>query len=148
MELSQINRMYQRGFDALAKELTAFSSDHLLWETVPGINNSAGNLILHITGGVRFFIGTTIGKTDYVRNREAEFQTKGLSKEELLSHIDAARVCLNDVTSKISEKDLDAEFAFDFAGKDNGWFYINYFYGHLQYHLGQISYLRRILDQS
>ena len=70
--------MILRELRALDREIAAYPDDDSIWLTPPGISNSTGTLVLHLTGNLRHFIGTVFGKTGYVRNREAEFATKNL----------------------------------------------------------------------
>jgi Protein of unknown function (DUF1572) len=43
------------------------------WHNPYGYGNSAGHLILHITGNLNYYIGARVGETGYVRNRDREF---------------------------------------------------------------------------
>ncbi len=145
MESNQILLLYNLALNSLKKEMDAFTNDGKIWETTTGVGNSAGNLCLHLTGNVNHFIGATLGNTGFVRNREAEFNTKGLEKAALLKQIDEAMVMLGNVIPAISQEKLKEEYPFDFAGKENTEYYLLFFIAHFHYHLGQINYLRRIL---
>jgi uncharacterized damage-inducible protein DinB len=63
--------------------LEALSDEQLWWRPNPGAN-SVGNLVLHLVGSTRHFLGRGVGGTDYVRDRPSEFAESGLrSREEL-----------------------------------------------------------------
>ena len=62
-----------RELDGMAREIQAFPDDESVWQTAPGVTNAAGNLALHLAGNVQHFIGALLGRTGYVRDREAEF---------------------------------------------------------------------------
>jgi uncharacterized damage-inducible protein DinB len=63
--------------------LETLSDEQLWWRPNPGAN-SVGNLVLHLAGSTRHFLGRGVGGGDYVRDRAAEFSTSGLrSREEL-----------------------------------------------------------------
>ena len=47
--------------------------DQQLWQKPVDPGNSAGHLILHLTGNLNHFIGAQLGHTGYVRDREREF---------------------------------------------------------------------------
>jgi hypothetical protein len=96
-------------------------------------------------GNLNHFIGATLGNTGYVRNRDAEFATKGLSKEELLRMLGDTQQMLQSVLAALSAEDLEKEFPYEFFGKHTTAWYMNQFLLHLQYHLGQINYHRRIV---
>ncbi len=102
-------------------------------------------MCLHILGNLNNYVGAILGKTGYVRNRSAEFSEK-TTKEHLLK-------CLDETTEMVKEtiSNVDAD-VFDQIYSENVFGYemkIDYFLihlvGHLNYHLGQINYHRRIL---
>jgi uncharacterized damage-inducible protein DinB len=148
MKSNSMISMYKRAFGSLRKEIEAYPDDSSLWQVSHGVNNSAGNLCLHLEGSLNHFIGNILGKTGYVRNRDAEFTIKGLSKSELLNRIQDTEQMIEKVLTQLTDNEWQAEFPVDFAGKENAEFYIIYFCGHIQYHMGQINYLRRILTHS
>ena len=44
-----------------------------LWQTMPGLTNTAGNLALHVAGNLQHYVGTELGNTAYKRDRNLEF---------------------------------------------------------------------------
>ena len=79
--------IYDRDLSKLRDEINQFSNEEDLWKTSDGITNSAGNLCQHLTGNLQHFFGATLGGTGYVRNRDAEFETTGTTRADLLSEI-------------------------------------------------------------
>lgn len=148
MKIANANLLFQRALDSMIKELDQFTDDASLWKTVPGVNNSCGNLMLHLIGNINAFIGATLLGTDYKRNRDAEFQTKDLSRDEIKKLLNDTKVMLENNFTKLTEADMEKPYPFDFAGKENTEFYVTMFIGHCQYHLGQINYLRRVMAHS
>ncbi len=70
--------------------LEALNDGQIWWRANEG-SNTIGNLVLHISGATRWFIGHGVGETGYVRNRETEFSEPGpIPKEALLAHLDFA----------------------------------------------------------
>lgn len=126
-------------------ELENYADENKIWATSGEIKNSGGNLCLHIIGNLNHFIGATLGKTGYVRDREAEFNLRGVSRSGLLEQLGDTTVMMEQVMNNLSAAELEATFPFDFAGKGSTLQYLLYFYGHLQYHLGQINYHRRMI---
>lgn len=137
-----------RDLHALEREIEAYPDDDLLWLTPPGISNSAGNLALHLTGNLRHFVGATLGKSGYVRNRDAEFATRGMSRADLVSEIRAAIMDVERALSELDDSRIDATFPIPIGPEQKkvrtgDW--LVHLAGHLTYHLGQIDYHRRLL---
>ena len=57
--------LLRRDLRCFIREIETFPDDATLWQTVPGIRNSAGNLALHVAGNLRHFVGTVLGGTGY-----------------------------------------------------------------------------------
>jgi hypothetical protein len=76
-------QLFERDLQKLKAEIVQYSQEENIWAIVPEINNSAGNLVLHLVGNLNTYIGAEIGKTGYIRNRPLEFSQKGLSKKNL-----------------------------------------------------------------
>ncbi|MDP1725402.1 MAG: DUF1572 family protein [Bacteroidota bacterium] len=144
MTKSEITDIYQRNIKRLHAEINSYNSDAALWEERGAISNSGGNLILHLIGNLNHFIGATLGKTAYVRNREAEFNTKDLSKQHLIELLEEANKQVNHTMNSLPEFEMQDEYPYDFAGKHSTEYYLVFFIAHFEYHLGQINYHRRI----
>ncbi len=85
-----IGMVMTRELKALRREVESYPSDAELWESVPGITNPGGNLILHLAGNIQYFLGAVLGGTDYKRYRDAEFGSRDVPREDLLREIDGA----------------------------------------------------------
>jgi uncharacterized damage-inducible protein DinB len=60
-----------------------------VWQRPNDKSNSVGNLVLHLCGSTRHFLGRAVGGSDYQRDRPAEFAEKGpLPKAELLRRLE------------------------------------------------------------
>ncbi len=138
--------IFQRDLQKLQDELNAFKNEANIWNVAPGVTNSAGNLTLHLMGNINHFIGATLGNTGYVRQRDLEFSTNDVSREQLLADLTATALMAGNVLSGLTDAQLEAEFPFELFGKHATAYYLMHFYGHLSYHLGQINYLRRMLE--
>lgn len=144
--VSSIKKCLTRDLETLRRELRAYTNESDVWALTPGITNSAGNLTLHLTGNLSYFIGAVIGENGYVRNREAEFASTGLSRRNLEARIDVAIHSVEDGLSKINDLDLEKPYPI-MLGEIQltiGQFMIQ-LVTHLGYHLGQIDYHRRII---
>lgn len=144
MRPTGLRSLYHRDLHALWNEIEAFD-EAALWHAPKGIANSAGNLCLHICGNLRHYIGSLMGGDDYKRDRAKEFSAKGLAKEELLVQIDETVIAVDRVLGELQDDACNAPFPGELPvpAEDTCQFLLH-LYGHLNYHLGQINYLRRM----
>ena len=144
--LNSFTELFTRDLIKLKEEVNAYDDESKLWVTAKGINNSAGNLCLHLTGNLRHFLGATLGNTGYVRDRDAEFNQKDVPREELVKGIDEAIEVVKATLAALNEQDLAKPYPIDFFKKEGSMaFYLHHFSTHLNYHLGQINYHRRLV---
>ena len=87
----ELAALFRRDIARLVQEVQAFPDEASLWETRPGVSNSAGNLALHLEGNLRDFIGRQLGGVEYTRQRELEFSSKGVQREELARRLEAVQ---------------------------------------------------------
>ena len=140
-----IGTMMLREMVTLRKEIEAYPSDQSLWKVVPGISNSGGTLALHLAGNLQHFIGAVLGGSGYIRNREAEFSVRGLSRGEVMNLVDQATASLTHTFRSLTDEVLGRQYP-ERVGKvrlTTGDFLVH-LEGHLAYHLGQIDYHRRM----
>jgi hypothetical protein len=142
--LADLKQLYLREIATLARELDLYPDEASIWKELPGWPNSAGSLFLHLAGSLQHFFGATLGKTGYVRNREAEFTRRDVSKGELREELSRAREAVLAAFKHITEDDLGQVFPVKFADKTfSTRLTLLQFLSHLAYHLGQIDYHRR-----
>lgn len=141
--------LYHRDITRLRQEIDAYATEDALWLATEGISNPAGNLCLHLIGNLRTFIGLGLGGYPYVRDRPAEFASRNIPKAELLAALDELLPIITDSVGKLSEEDLKKPYPDNPLGYEMsvGYFLIH-LNGHLNYHLGQIDYHRRILTHN
>ncbi|MBM3767862.1 MAG: DinB family protein [Acidobacteria bacterium] len=141
-----MKRLYERDLTRLIQEIEAFPSDEALWEIRGGVTNAAGNLVLHLEGNLREFIGRQLGGVPYQREREKEFSTRGLSRAELAARIAGVREIVPGVIERLSADELAQVYPQNVLGVDlTTHQFVVHLYGHLNWHLGQIDYLRRVM---
>ncbi|HEY0159353.1 MAG TPA: DinB family protein [Thermoanaerobaculia bacterium] len=64
-------------------------TDEQVWTRPNESSNSIGNLLLHLTGSLNYYLNRNLGALDYTRDREAEFaERRNLPKAELLALFD------------------------------------------------------------
>jgi len=147
MVTTALVELFNRDLDALKKEINSYSSESTLWVTTSDIKNSPGNLCLHICGNLQHFIGAVLGNTGYVRNRDAEFNKKNVPKNELLNSMENTKEVVVNVLESLSEDQLAKDYPIEvFKKKMTTSFFLIHLHSHLNYHLGQINYHRRLLD--
>jgi uncharacterized damage-inducible protein DinB len=144
-----IAELIERDLDRLSTEIESYKSEEVIWQVQAGITNSAGNLALHLCGNLQHFIGAVIGKSGYVRDREFEFNGKHVPKAEMLDSIKATKAIVKQTLHGITESTLNGPYPVKvFGDKEmSTLFFLMHLQGHLNYHLGQINYHRRLLDQ-
>jgi hypothetical protein len=138
-----------RELASYSRELDLFQDESLIWATVPGIANSAGNLALHVAGNLQHYVGATLGDTGYVRDRDFEFSARGLSRETLHAELSTASRVVTAVLGNFPESRLQETYPdiLDGIRLPTGLFF-QQLSSHLAFHLGQVGYLRRVLTQS
>ncbi|AYB29964.1 DUF1572 domain-containing protein [Chryseolinea soli] len=138
---------YERDLRKLIEEIKLFKSDDNLWKTHGSIKNSSGNLALHIIGGSNYLFGTILAQTGYVRDRDQEFIRKGVPREDLVAQLEELIPLINKTMNGLTPEQLEAEYplVFDGAKRSKSYLFVQLL-THLNYHLGQVNYLRRMLE--
>ena len=140
--------LFSRDTLRLIEEMKSYKNESNIWVKEPNISNTAGNLCLHLAGNLNHFIGAILGNTGYVRNREAEFATKHVPFNDLINLIEKTRITVNNTLTSLDEKDFTNDFPVKFPDQTRTTdFVLIHLAGHLNYHLGQINYHRRLLDK-
>lgn len=140
---AELIALFTRDLTRLTQQIAEFPTDEALWQTLPGVTNSAGNLALHLEGNLREYVGRQIGGISYTRQRPLEFSTKGFTRAELAARIENVR---DTVIPALATADMEAVFPENVLGEPLSVRHFTlHLYGHLNYHLGQINYLRRIV---
>jgi uncharacterized damage-inducible protein DinB len=145
--LSSIQTIMIRDLNKLQQEIELYQGQDLVWTIQGEIKNSAGNLCLHLCGNLQHYIGGVLGKSGYVRNRDAEFSTKSLAANKLVDQIQAAKKAISDTLPHLNDSDLDKEYPERvFADPMTTRHFLIHLTAHLGYHLGQVNYHRRLVN--
>lgn len=138
--------LFVRELRSFERELEMFPDDELVWKTMPGVTNSAGNLTAHVCGNLQHFVGRVLGQTTYVRNRDLEFSRSSGSRAELVGEIRATIAVVEKVLSTVDEATLARDYPEAVGGVTvSTRLFLLHLEAHLAHHLGQAGYLRRIL---
>lgn len=148
MLLNTLKALFARDLNRLKKEIGKYQDEKKLWYIEEEISNSGGNLCLHLIGNLNTYIGAELGKSGYIRNREAEFSLKGVSQAALIEKIEETKIVIIQTLDNIAEDQLQAEYPeLVFEEKTSTEYLLVHLTTHLTYHLGQINYHRRLLDK-
>jgi uncharacterized damage-inducible protein DinB len=140
-------QLFQRDLEKLKTEISSFKNEKNIWEISGDIKNSAGNLCLHLCGNLQHFISAVLGNSGYVRNRDAEFSGKNVPIRELVAEIELTKIVVEKTLKELKEEELSKTFPINVLGYEmTTEFFLIHLAGHLNYHLGQINYHRRLLD--
>ncbi|MDQ0592295.1 putative damage-inducible protein DinB [Chryseobacterium ginsenosidimutans] len=147
MLIQSLQSLFTRDLNKLKTEIESYKKDDSIWKIDKNISNSAGNLCLHLIGNINHFVGAILGNSGYVRNRELEFSLKDIPRTELIKQIESTIEVVNSTLDKLPAEDLEKEYPIEPLGyKMTTEYFLIHLIGHLEYHLGQINYHRRLLD--
>lgn len=122
-------------------------SEEQLWWRPNEQANSVGNLVLHVSGSMRFYLSRGVGGIDYTRNRPAEFSERGpISRAQLLETFNETIAQAERVFAALDDRRLVASTdepdyvptVFDSI------FNISI---HLATHAGQVIYITKLLKE-
>ena len=146
MIIDSLQKIFKRDLEKLKLEISLYQDEKNLWIIDKNIANSAGNLCLHLVGNLNTYIGTEIGKTGYIRHRDLEFSQKDIPQHQLIKMVEDTIIVVEEGLNKLNEDDLEKEYALlVFKEKTSTGFFLIHLAVHLDYHLGQINYHRRLL---
>lgn len=143
--MTQLAAVFEKDLKKLKEEILQYDSDDLLFKTAEGISNSGGNLAMHLCGNLRHFIGAILGNSGYIRNREEEFAGR-VSSQKIVEDIEETIGVVKNTLAKLSEEDFSKTYPLQVFGEEmSTGYFIYHLLGHLNYHLGQVNYHRRLI---
>ncbi|HET8963143.1 MAG TPA: DUF1572 family protein [Chitinophagales bacterium] len=145
---SDFTTILSQGIDKIISELNQYENEMDIWEIDGEIKNSAGNLAIHLSGSINYFIGAVMAKNGYVRNRDAEFSEKNISREKMISELNTTKTMMEEFISQQDADFYNAIFPLQTFGENRSNHYALMIMAvHLNYHLGQINYHRRLIGK-
>jgi len=149
MVIEVLKELFKRDLNRLKQEIEFYNDETTLWEIESSIKNSGGNLCLHIIGNLKTYIGNGLAQIGYLRQRDFEFSGKLVERNEIYKQIDETIQIVSQGLDQITEEQLKENFPIIIWEVETGMaFTIIHLHSHLNYHLGQISYHRRLLDKN
>lgn len=141
-----IRAIILRELRTLQRELEAYKDEGAIWTSRPGIANSTGTLVLHLAGNLQSFVGAMLGNSGYVRDRRAEFESRDVSRAELLAELEQTIETVDTTLANLSDEAMARPFPLAFGEHqlrtDD---FLNHLASHLAFHTGQIDYHRRLV---
>lgn len=139
--------LFERDIEKVKKEISSYADENKLWVTAPHISNSAGNLCLHLLGNLQHYIGGVLGNSGYVRNRPEEFSQKNIPVKDMVLQLSHTSAIVIQTLRSLTADQLSAEYpeqVFDYSMTVQ--YFMLHLLAHLNYHLGQINYHRRMIE--
>ena len=140
-----------RDLGRLADQLRAYPSEEAIWRIGGSTKNSAGTLALHLVGNLEAYIGSVLGGTGYVRDRDAEFGDRDVPLSEMLAMVEQCRATMNSVLPALSNEAILAPFPVESPrglGDESAHTFLLHLTAHFSWHLGQVDYHRRIVGET
>ena len=135
-----------RELKAIERELNAYPTEEQIWQLPAGLPNSGGTLALHAAGNLQHFLGTVLGGTSYVRDRDAEFQRRNVPRSELIEELRRAESVVRDTLQRIDAASLETTYPLPVANRRlTTSDFLTHLATHLAYHVGQLDFHRRIV---
>jgi uncharacterized damage-inducible protein DinB len=106
---------YLTDFEELREQikslLEGLDPEALDWRPIEGAGELATNsltaMVVHLAGSETYWMKEVIGGKKIVRDRDAEFVTKGLSVPEMRAKIEASGKVTREILSALTEKQLE-----------------------------------------
>ncbi|MDX1700202.1 MAG: DinB family protein [Melioribacteraceae bacterium] len=144
--IQSIKNLFERDLNKLINEINKFPDEKQIWLVLGGVNNSPGNLSLHICGNLKHFIGSVLGNTGYKRERDKEFSLKNVPRKEVISNIEETREIVLKVFENLEHDILSEKYPINVFDREmTVEYFLIHLHSHLNYHMGQINYLRRVI---
>jgi uncharacterized damage-inducible protein DinB len=122
-------------------------TEEQFWERPFAHGNSAGHLLLHMTGNLSYYIGARVAESGYVRDRDREFtEPEPRPKAEVLASFDGAIAMVIATIEKQTAEDWLRPYSAVRESEAGERFAIFLrCAGHAYHHVGQLIYLSREL---
>ena len=122
-------------------------TEEQFWKNPFSYGNSAGHLVLHLTGNLSYYIGTQIAGTGYVRNRDLEFnEIRRPGKAGVLGKFDETIAMVIATIEKQTDEDWCKAYRAEREPESENRFTAVFRCAvHFYHHVGQINFICREL---
>lgn len=147
MLTENLAKLFERDILKLKAEISLYTDESLMWRALPGTSNPGGNLCLHLLGNLQHYIGAVLGGSHYKRNRPEEFSSKNVPLADIQQQLDHVVVLIPKTIRSLSAETLETDYpekVFDYPMTTQ--YFMIHLLAHLDYHLGQINYHRRLVS--
>jgi hypothetical protein len=142
---SSLAEYFQMRVQAMVHKVLEPLSSEQIWQRPFPYGNRIGNLILHLTGNLNYYIGAQIAGTGYIRHRDLEFSDCRKPKDELLRGFDEAIGTAIRTVAAQSDRDWSTPYDAELADGSTRFAQILACAGHSNRHVGQVIYLHKEL---
>lgn len=116
-----------------------------IWQRESPAENAPGNLVLHLCGNVRQWIGSYVGGLEDIRKRPEEFsRAGGVTRAELLARLDETIALATGVLEKLDPQRLTEVIPVQDGKSASVLEAIYHVVGHFQQHTGQIIFATKL----
>jgi len=138
-------RLFEENQVRIHRCLDLISEDQLWYKHNKNVN-SIGNLILHLCGNITQYICAGILREKDVRKRDSEFEANGSHTiSELRKLLDQTMENIDLKLNKVTAEDLITDYEVQ-GFKENGTSILIHVTEHFSYHVGQITFLTKMLN--
>ena len=138
-------RLFEENQLRIEKCLSLISEEQLWYKHNKHVN-SIGNLILHLCGNVRQYICSGIFREKDLRTRDLEFsQSRTYTKDQLLNLLNETMSAIREKIDLTTPEMLLNEYSVQ-GFEEKGIAILIHITEHFSYHVGQITYLTKYLN--
>lgn len=145
--IASLIKIFERDLNKLETEINLYNNESGLWQIRGEVKNSGANLCLHLCGNLQHYIGHVLGKIHYIRNRDDEFSARNVAQQKILEEIQRTKISVINTLKNLDSQVLQANYPEEVLGYSmTTLYFLIHLQGHLNYHLGQINYHRRLIN--
>ncbi len=139
-----IHRLFDESLPRILSCLDQLT-DQQIWWRPNETSNSIGNLVLHLSGNVRQWIGNGLGGLPDQRKRQTEFdERRMLSGEALANELKQTMNMAKEIIARVPETELVVRRKVQ-TFEETGMTILIHVTEHFSYHTGQIAYITKML---
>ena len=141
--LTEARTSFERILKRTVACLNLLTDEEIWWRPNPA-SNSAGNLVLHLSGNMRQWIVSALGAAPDVRVRDAEFSERGpVSRRVLVRQLTGTVRETGRVLRRLPPDALTRKYTIQ-GFRVTGLVAASHVYQHFSYHAGQIIYITKL----